>query len=246
MLSFTNTTAENPFSPDYTAGGAVMRHAVGKEPLEFIYIFNATGRPGENSTGQRGSKMDISLRTSESIYAVGIKERIQLETNNAAPWTWRRICFTSKDDFGESDPDTSKFFRRTSNGLVRLLSAQETPNYLNDQLFEGARNEDWLSSLTAPVSHKNFTIKYDKTRTIRSTNNSGTIRTMKMWHPMYHNIVYDGEQAGEKMVDSSTSVTGRPGMGNYYIVDIFRKHGPNDDQSTLTFTPESTFYWHEK
>lgn len=223
-----------------------MAHKVGREPQEFMFIFNATGRPGENSTGQRGSKMDTSLRTSESIYAVGIKERIQLETNNAAPWTWRRICFTSKDDFGEADPDTSSYFRRTSNGMVRLVSAQETPDYLNDQLFEGERNIDWLSPLTAPVSRKHFSVKYDKVRTIRSTNNSGQIRTMSLWHNMGHNIVYEGEQEGETMVDSSVSVTGRAGMGNYYIIDIFRKHGPNDDVSTLTFTPEATFYWHEK
>jgi len=48
------------------------------------------------------------------------------------------------------------------------------------------------------------------------------------------------------MTDSAVSVDGKAGMGNYYVVDIFRKHGVNDDQSTLTFTPEATFYWHEK
>lgn len=247
MLSFTNTTAANPFSPDFTLGGAVMRRPAGVDlPAEFIFIFNATGRPGENSTGQRGSKTDISLRTAESIYAVGLKERITIEANNSAPWEWRRICFTSKDDFGETDPDTSRFFRRTSNGMVRLVSAQETPTYLNDQLFEGERNVDWLSAITAPLSRKNFTVKYDKVRELRSTNNSGYIKNVKLWHSMQQNVVYEGEQAGEKMIDSSVSATGRYGMGNYYIVDIFRKHGPNEDQSTLTFTPESTFYWHEK
>lgn len=247
MLAYSNTTAENPFSPDYSANGAVMRFPIGQtNPTEFVFIFNATGRPGENSTGQRGSKMDTSLRTSETIFAVGLKERITLETNNAAPWEWRRICFTSKDDYNESDPDTSKFFRRTSNGMVRLLSAQESPTYLNDELFEGERNVDWLSLLTAPVSKKDVTVKYDRRTVIKSTNNSGTIRNVKLWHNMRHNIVYEGEQAGESMVDSSVSVTGRAGMGNYYIMDIFRKHGVNDNESTLTFTPESTFFWHEK
>jgi len=67
-----------------------------------------------------------------------------------------------------------------------------------------------------------------------------------MWHPMYKNLTYEQEQDGEKMIDSAVSVTGRLGMGNYYVVDIFRKHGVNDDQSTLTFTPEASFYWHEK
>lgn len=248
MLSFSNTTFDDPFSTTYTQSGAVMRFPVGQTNpgSEFIFIWNATGRPGENSDGQRGSKLDTSLRTSESIYAKGLKERITLETNNAAPWEWRRICFTSKDDFGEADPDESALFRRTSNGMVRLVSAQSEATYLNDQLFEGARNADWLSAITAPVSTKHFAIKYDKTRVIRSTNNAGTIRNFKLWHPMEKNIVYEGEQEGETMTDSAVSVTGRAGMGNYYVIDIFRKHGQNDDQSTLTFTPEATFFWHEK
>lgn len=247
MLAYTNTLFDNPFSEDYFQGGAVMRRPVGVTlPAEFIYVWNATGRPSETSAGLRGSKMDTSLRTSESIYAVGLKERIQLETNNAAPWQWRRICFTSKDDFSEADPDTSGYFRRTSNGMVRLLRAQSENEYLNDELFEGERNVDWLSAITAPLSRKNFSIRYDKTRVLRSGNQAGLTHNFNMWHSMRKNIMYEGEQTGENMIDSAVSVTGKPGMGNYYVVDIFVKHGDNDDASTLKFTPESTFYWHEK
>ena len=248
MLSYTNTTAADPFSTTYSATGAVMRFPVGQTNpgSEFFYIWNATARPAETSEGQRGSKLDTSLRTSESIYAKGLRERITLETNNAAPWEWRRICFTSKDSFGQVDPDTATFFRQTSNGMVRMLSALSAGIYLQDELFEGARNSDWLSVFTAPLSRKNFSIKYDKSRIIRSTNNSGTIREFKLWHPMESNLAYREEQEGETMTESAVSVTGRVGMGNYYVIDMFRKHGVNDDQSTLTFTPEATFFWHEK
>lgn len=248
MLSYTNTTAENPFSTTYSALGAVMRFPVGQTNpgSEFFYVWNATARPAETSDGQRGSKIDSSLRTSESIYAKGLRERITLETNNSAPWEWRRICFTSKDAFGQTDPDSSTFFRQTSNGMVRMLSALSTGSYLQDELFEGARNVDWLSVFTAPLSRKNYSIKYDKTRIIRSTNNSGTIREFKLWHPMESNLAYREEQEGETMTESAVSVTGRVGMGNYYVIDMFRKHGVNDDVSTLTFTPEATFFWHEK
>nr|WIW72176.1 MAG: capsid protein [Genomoviridae sp.] len=172
--------------------------------------------------------------------------RITLETNNSAPWEWRRVCFTSKDDFGQTDPDTATFFRQTSSGMVRMVSALSTGIYLQSELFEGERNQDWLSVFTAPLSRKNFSIKYDKTRIIRSTNNSGTIREYKLWHPMESNLAYREEQQGETMTESAVSVTGRVGMGNYYVIDMFRKHGNNDDQSTLTFTPEATFFWHEK
>jgi len=248
MLSYTNTTAADPFSTTYTGTGAVMRFPVGQTNpgSEFFYVWNATARPAETSEGQRGSKIDVSLRTSESIYAKGLRERITLETNNSAPWEWRRICFTSKDDFGQTDPDTATFFRQTSSGMVRMVSALSTGIYLQSELFEGERNQDWLSVFTAPLSRKNFSIKYDKTRIIRSTNNSGTIREYKLWHPMESNLAYREEQQGETMTESAVSVTGRVGMGNYYVIDMFRKHGNNDDQSTLTFTPEATFFWHEK
>lgn len=247
MLCYSNITYENQFSEDYTQGSAVIRRPLGVElPSEHIIIWNATGRPSDTSTNARGSKIDVSLRTSESIFAVGLKERIQLETNNAASWEWRRICFTSKDDFGQADPDTSDYYRRTSNGMVRLVRAQNTSSYLEDQLFEGARNTDWLSAITAPLSSRHFSIKYDKTRVIRSYNDAGLCHTYKLWHPMRKNLTYEEEQQGENMVESGVSVTGKLGMGNYYVVDIFRKHGPNDDNSTLSFTPEASFYWHEK
>lgn len=247
MLSFTNTTQSDPFSGTFLQGPAVMSRPVGAIlPDEFFYVWNATGRPAENSSGQRGSKVDVSLRTSESIFAVGLKEVVTLETNNAASWRWRRICFTSKDDFGESDPDTSNYFRRTSSGMVRLVRAENDPTYLQDQLFEGQRNRDWLSMMTAPVSTRHFSIKYDKTRIIKSQNDAGLTHTYRLWHPMRHNIMYDGEQSGETLIDSAVSATGNRGMGNYYVVDIFTKHGNNDNVSTLTFAPEASFYWHEK
>lgn len=130
--------------------------------------------------------------------------------------------------------------------MVRLVRAQASSSYLEDQLFEGQRNSDWLSAITAPVSSRHFSIRYDRTRVIKSYNDAGLCHTYKMWHPMRKNLTYEQEQDGEKMIDSSVSVTGRLGMGNYYVVDIFRKHGANDDQSTLTFTPEASLYWHEK
>lgn len=247
MLSFTNAQIDNPYSTTFTQGPAVIRFPVGQtDPTEFVFMWNATARPGENSTGQRGSKLDTSLRTSESIFAVGLKEKLTLETNNGTSWQWRRICFTSKSDFDQDDPDTSNYFRRTSNGMVRLMRTETGDNPWSDSLFDGARNVDWLSLLTAPLSSSHYTIKYDKLRTISSGNDSGKTITFSMWHSMRKNIVYEQEQEGEEMVDSSVSVTGRAGMGNYYIVDIFKKNGVNDDFSTLQVTPESTFYWHEK
>ena len=91
MLSFTNTQFDDPFSTTYNQGPAVIRFPVGFTGVtEFMYLWNATARPGENSTGQRGSKIDTSLRTSVTTYARGLKERITVSTNNGTAWQWRR------------------------------------------------------------------------------------------------------------------------------------------------------------
>lgn len=247
MLSFTNTTYDNPFSPTYTQGPATIRFPVGFTGVsEFMFLWNATARPGENSTGQRGSKIDTSLRTSVTTFARGLKERITVSTNNGTSWQWRRICFLSKDDFDDPDPDNSNYFRRTSNGMVRLMRPETESQEWMDHLFDGERNVDWLSTMTAPLNRSQYTVKYDKIRTIRSGNESGVSRTYNLWHGMNKNIVYEQEQEGETMTDSAVSVKGKAGMGNYYIADIFIKNGANDDESTLLVTPESTYYWHEK
>nr|QJB18643.1 MAG: capsid protein [Genomoviridae sp.] len=247
MLSFTNTLASNPFNEEYFQGPAQIRFPVGFTQVpEFTYLWNATARPGENSSGQRGSKIDTSLRTSVTTFARGLKERVTLSTNDGTAWQWRRICFTSKDAFGDEDPDTADYFRRTSNGMVRLMRAEPSAQYWMDHLFDGERNIDWLSAMTAPVNSAEFTVKYDKLRTIRSGNEQGFTRTYQMWHPMNKNLVYSHEQTGETMTDSAVSVTGKAGMGNYYVADFFIKNGPASDTAQLNVTPESTFYWHEK
>ncbi|ASH99176.1 capsid protein [Giant panda associated gemycircularvirus] len=225
--------------------------------------WNATGRPAENSDGQRGSKVDVSLRTSESIFAVGVKERITLETNNSAPWQWRRICFTSKDDFGQRDPDTSDYFRRTSNGMVRLVRAQNEVTYLQDQLFEGQRNQDlaatdrvtdvvfrgqnqtdWVNHFIAPIDTSKISLKFDRTRVIQSNNDSGTVRYYKDWFAMNKNIYYDDEESGDQTFPSMFSVENKQGMGDYYIYDIIEPQG-GDSTDAMEFEPQARLYWHE-
>lgn len=247
MLPLTNTQRDNPFSTVYSQGPAVIRFPVGfTQVQEFAYLWNATARPGDNSTGQRGSKIDTSLRTSVTTFARGLKERITISTNDGTAWQWRRICFLSKDRMGDSDPDAADYFRRTSNGMVRLMRAEAEAREWQDHLFDGERNVDWLSPITAPLNRSQYTIKYDKTRTIRSGNDSGVTRTYNLWHGMNKNIVYEQEQTGQTMTESSLSVTGKAGMGNYYVADFFVKNGPNDDESALLVAPESVYYWHEK
>ena len=46
MLSFSNTTASDPFSPTFSLGPAVMSFRAGStQPSEFVFIWNATDAP---------------------------------------------------------------------------------------------------------------------------------------------------------------------------------------------------------
>ena len=225
MLSFSNTTASDPFSPLPSPLAPPSCHSEPdppSPPSSYSYGMQLDAPP-KIPTDNVAVRSTCPFARRNRYLPLALRERITLETNNSAPWQWRRICFTSKDDFGQRDPDTSDYFRRTSNGMVRLVRAQNEVTYLQDQLFEGQRNQDWLSMITAPVSTRHYSIKYDKTRVIKSQNNSGLTHNYKLWHPMRSNIQYDGEQAGETLIDAAVSATGRRGMGNYYIVGYFQE-----------------------
>lgn len=243
MLSFTDVTAANPESGVFAQGSAVMDAATASF---FTFAWLASGRPAENSSGVKGSKIDEGTRTSTTIFARGLKERITLRTNSPVAWLWRRICFQiKKADWQDSiDPNTSDFFRITSDGMVRLVT--EIPNQdIFIDLFEGARNQDWIDPMNAKVNTRAITVKYDRRITIASGNSSGIIRHYNMWHPINKNITYDDEQDGDSMFTEGVSVGGKQGSGDFYVVDMFQSNGGVSGE-TLEFLPQATFYWHEK
>jgi len=70
-----------------------------------------------------------------------------------------------------------------------------------------------------------------------------------MWHPTRKNIVYNEDEEGgaPDAFGSYTSVIGRPGMGDLYVYDIVYNVIPSaSGTTTLNFTPEGTYYWHER
>lgn len=243
MLSFTDVTAANPESGVFAQASAVM---AGASASFFTFGWIPTARQAEDSTGAKGAKIDTATRTSHTIFARGVKENIILSTNSGASWEWRRICFTLKgsDYIDTVDPTTSDYFRLTSNGYVRLVT--EIPDQdIFIPMFRGARDQDWIDPLNAAVNTDLASIHFDKKRTIASGNERGIIRSFKMWHPMNKNIVYRDEEDGDTMFTSALSTSGRKGMGDYYIIDMFRCNNA-DTADTLEFLPQATFYWHEK
>lgn len=243
MLCYTNVTAADPDSGTFSQGSAIM---AANAASWFPFAWLASGRPAENSSGAKGTKVDEAVRTSTSIYCRGVKERITLSTNSGVSWEWRRIVFQIKGaPFQDSvDPTTSSFFRITSNGMVRLVTLIPNQDIYID-LFDGARDQDWQDIFNAKVNTRLVTPMYDRRRTIASGNSNGIIRHYNCWHGVNKNIVYEDEQDGDSMFTSGLSTRGKPGSGDLYVFDMFRANG-GGSEDLLEFLPNATFYWHEK
>jgi hypothetical protein len=192
----------------------------------------------------------------------GLKENIRIQTSSGIPWFHRRICFTfrnSPQPFdikapGDTPSVTYTSYLDTTNGIERLLFNQ----YVNSQpatiaaqqgvIFRGTQGKDWDDPIIAPVDATRVDLKYDKTRVYRSGNQAGTLREIKLWHPMNKTLVYDDDESGdiEDSGGSYVSVSDKRGMGNYYILDIIQAGAGSGAGDLLQMKCNSQLFWHER
>jgi len=230
----------------------------------YFFPFLATARPCATGQDGFGTKLFQATRSATTCYMRGLSEMIKIETASSVPWTWRRIAFTMKgtdfftDTMDPSVGDTNPYFRQITGstpgsggnnyGMVRpWVQVDATAAAIfGPKIFRGTAGIDWGSIIEAKLDPTRITVKYDKIRIIRSGNDAGTIRQYKVWHPMNHNLVYDDDESGDIEQSAYISTTGKAGMGDYWIVDMFRPllgSGPGDE---LSVSSETTLYWHEK
>ena len=247
MASFTDVTATDPESGVFTQNAAVIPGNTGQF---FTFAWIATARPAitDISSAATGSKIDVKTRTSQEIFARGLRENIRISTNDGLGWRWRRICFNLKGDYitgGNIDPTTSDYFRLTSSGMSRLIT--EIPdNRIHQLVFRGQRNEDWIDVFSAQTDKRKCGILYDKTRIIQSNNGDGATKHYKLWHPIGKNIMYDDEEQGTTYWTSPLSAEGRRGWGDFYVVDFIECNYAGTGTPQMSFLPNATLYWHEK
>lgn len=246
MLTWTNIRPDSaPDDESYTPGSAKFS---GDPGTFHITVFCPTARGLEDFSGALGSKANRTIRTSTTVFARGYKESVQLATQSGRGWQWRRICFTMKGDAlnqGNSDPTTSGVFREISSGYQRLLKRDDSSRP-QDLLFRGTQNVDWNDPLYASLDTRKILVKYDRLTHIRSGNADGVTRTYKLWHPMNKNIYYEDDETGNVMNSNPFSVENKQGMGDYYIVDIFKSNLGSSPSDTLDFDCNGTYFWHEK
>lgn len=254
MLTYTNSTpASQSGGTTYTTSlPAVVTGGQGINGAA-TFLWCATARDNSNSSsGFRGTPYDLSCRTSTTPYMVGLKEAIEIQVSTGMPWQWRRICFTYKGPLGLTYDSGTTVATETSNGWVRVVN-QITGDQgggqqyiLFEKLFKGQNTVDWNDVMTARVDNTRVTLKYDNTCNLASGNEDGFIRKYNRWHSMRKTLVYDDDELGGGTTSRNFSTEGKAGMGDYYVVDLFRARTGSTTSDQLSFRPESTLYWHEK
>lgn len=198
-----------------------------------------------------------STRERQTTFSVGYKERLQVDILGGGVWKWRRVVFTFKgDSLYDQDvtwtrPWHNKAMDPEGNDMTRLIAQPTTDQALaiRSLLWDGTESIDWSSEFTAKVDTSRISPRYDRTVTFNPRNESGLSRTFRMWHPTRKNLVYNDEEAGGTPHDPGwyTSVLGKPGMGDLYVYDIVYKAVPAaSGNGQMIFSPEGTYYWHER
>lgn len=260
MMSWTNSTASNQAGGATYSNSAAVINGSAPDSTAQVFLWNATARDNTvayaASNPTAGTIFNSATRTSSTPYMVGLSERIEIQCNTGMPWQWRRICFTMKGpSLVPTSTASSAVFStnaETSNGWARMMNQVlgnpgQNPMYgLMVPLFKGQVGSDWIDPMTAPTDNSRVTIKYDKIVTLASGNEDGFIRTYKRWHPMKQTIVYDDDETGGGTTVSVQSTEGKAGMGDYYVMDMFRARQGSAVSDQLTVRPQSTLYWHEK
>jgi len=255
MVYSNSTSASQQGGATYSTAAAVINGGL-PDTNSAAFLWCATCRDNTiSNAGASGGRFQQATRTSSSPFYIGLKENIEIQCNTGMPWQWRRICFTMKGQPLVLNSQTSPVFNiaaETQNGWVRVMNQVpgnpgQNPAYgMYQVLFRGVINGDWVDPMTAQVDTTRITLKYDKTVTLASGNEDGFIRNYKRWHPMMKTLVYDDDEVGGAMSSSSYSTEGKPGMGDYYILDQFRARQGSATTDQLTVRPSSTLYWHEK
>ena len=206
-----------------------------------------------------------STRQRRDTFSVGYKERVQVDIHGGGVWKWRRVVFTLKGDSlydkGEfigdwTQPFHSKAIKQEDSPLgvdmVRLIAqpTSEQANAIRDLIWDGHEGVDWSSEFTAKVSTTRVKVLSDKTFSFNPGNESGMSKTYRFWYPTRKNLIYADDEYGGLVFDrgAAVSVDSRLGMGDLYVYDVAYAVVPSSGEPTasMTWTPEGTYYWHER
>lgn len=258
MLPLTNTTLTGTHITDVGFNRNGVAYVNGTSQGVFLWCATARALQAGNNSNNR---QDLSDRTSTVCYMRGLSENIRIQTSSPQPWLWRRICFQTKNNAFQSratgdgpipNPWTAYADIATNNkGMARYWynQALTSPNTIaaqQDFIFRGTADRDWNDPITAPIDTNRIKVVFDRTRTIRSNNDSGAMIERKMWHPMNANLYYGDDEVGAGMSTSYFTADNIRGMGDFFVYDILAPQLGATASDLITIGGTTTIYWHEK
>lgn len=247
MLSTPIDDTGNPTTP----GPAGMSAA---DVYGFIYSPSARVAGHLLDSGERVNTPSHSQRRKSKCYVRGYGETVEIQTDDASPWIWRRIVFSTIGLASRFSPgllynndDTRGYGRTTYNLRSGTPQADTLEGVVYGYLFQGTQDVDWSNVMTAPTAPRHVKVYSDRRRIIQSPNSQGgTIRISKHYDGINRSIIYDDDEigAGSKATNSIASGTPYGNMGDLFILDFFESTSENDE-SGATFQPHGRYYWHE-
>ena len=134
--------------------------------------------------------------------------------------------------------------------VVVLLAHRGVTNAqdeLQSYVFRGQEDVDWANQFTAPLDTRRITVKSDRTRTIRPGNDTGASRVFNLWYPIRRTISYEDDMEAIKLVIVHSPLW-------VYVVLVTCMSWiswvsllvTGSSLTTYKFSPEGSFYWHER
>lgn len=222
----------------------------------YAFIFSPTARVAgyETSGGDRVNVPSSSSRRKSKCFVSGYGETVEIQTDDASPWVWRRIVFSTIGLAVQFQPgllynnDETRGYERTTYNLAAGTSqSDQLQGVVYRYLFQGTEDIDWANVMTANTAPRHVKVYSDRRRVIQSPNSDGgTIRISKHYDNIRRSIIYDDIEAGGGAKATNAIASGTPygNMGDLFVLDLFSS-ASDDETSGATFQPHGRYYWHE-
>lgn len=257
----TNQSEPNPEQATYVTGIG-LNLVIGADPTQgriTAGLWCATARDNRTSPTTVGNKYDSSTRTAQTCFMRGLREKYTITKDDGSNYLWRRIVFTMKGrrlhvPTTGSLSDVDLYLLQDNIGYSRHTTVIQAPGLDDSEywdrvlgiIFRGTGGTDWLFVENAKLDNTHIVPLYDKTMRIGGGSSDVYMQTKKFWHPFNKNLVYNDDEFGGGKTPSTFSTEGRQGMGDVYVLDILVGAPGLAEGSSITITPESVLYWHER
>ncbi|AUM62003.1 capsid [uncultured virus] len=209
------------------------------------FLFLASARPLYFGISAKDNN-----RQSKETFAVGYKERIEIDVENAQQWRWRRIAFRFVGDpfVGTGTAASVPFYDNPTAGMTRNLNTMNLAqlNTVQGIIYEGTQGVDWFDERVAKVDRRRINLISDSTMHLKGFNDQSHSHTFNRWYGVRKRLVYNDVQDGKTVAGTNyVSVQDNKSCGDVYIYDYFYNTA-GDIGEPIQVTFQGRWYWHER